>query len=349
MNRFQKLAAAALVSVLVLIFVGATVRVTGAGLGCPDWPLCWGSVIPPWKLEQVDLEKIDFEKFQRKAERLGRDPATVTPEKILESFNPRHVWTEFVNRLASLPVGLFSLATFVAAFGRPRGQRIVWWTSLASLILVGVNAVMGARVVYSGVQPGILTLHMALAMLLIALLAFTVWRGSDRPRRLDLPRRTGRRLSAALAALLGLIVIEGIMGTQIRELTDAMAKSHESQPRAAWIGELESHWIYLTHRSFSWVIVALALGAWWAMKRALRGKPGAAPKVVVAMVVAQMILGLIMSQVEIYAVVQVLHVGLSGVLLAAAVMWWCQTWAARGRVGVGACLGPVPMEGSPHV
>ncbi len=173
MNRFQKLASAALVAVLVLIFVGAIVRVTGAGLGCPDWPKCWGCLIPPWKVEQVDLSRIDFEKFQRKAERLGRDPATVTPEHILETFNPRHVWTEFINRLVSLPVGFFTLATVVAAFGRPRGQRIVVPLSLLSLFLVLANAVLGAQVVYSGLKPGVLTAHMAMAMLLIGEFIFS--------------------------------------------------------------------------------------------------------------------------------------------------------------------------------
>ena len=60
MTKFQSVALAALVSVFVLIFVGAIVRVTGAGLGCPDWPTCWGCLIPPWKKEQVDFSTDRF-------------------------------------------------------------------------------------------------------------------------------------------------------------------------------------------------------------------------------------------------------------------------------------------------
>lgn len=329
MNRFQKIAAAALVSVLLLLFVGAIVRVTGAGLGCPDWPTCWGCLIPPWKVEQVDLSKIDFEKFQRKAERLGRDPATVTPESVLASFNPRHVWTEFINRLFALPVGLFSLATVIASFGLPRGRRVVRFTALLSLLLVLVNAWMGARVVYSGLEPGVLTIHMALAMLLVALLSFTVWRGADRPGSLPLEAGPRGRIGLSVGLLLALVVVEGIMGTQIREMTDEMAKSHEGQPRSEWIGELEQTRVYLIHRSFSWLIFTLTLLAFFLTRRETGGRPGMAAVLVLAMVAVQMILGVIMSQVHIYAAVQVLHVGLAGVLLAGVVIWLCQTFPPR--------------------
>ncbi|MGE9270239.1 MAG: COX15/CtaA family protein [Verrucomicrobiales bacterium] len=325
MNRFQKFAAGALVSVLLLIFVGAIVRVTGAGLGCPDWPTCWGCLVPPWKVEQVDLDKIDFEKFQRKAERLGRDASSVTPEAILDSFTPRHVWTEFINRLCSLPVGFFSVATLIAAFGRPRGQRVVWWTSLVSLILVLVNAAMGARVVYSGLSPGVLTVHMALAMLLMGLLAFTVWRGTDRPSCLPLREGTSGKVRAWVVVLLLLVVIEGIMGTQIREMTDEMAKAHDGAPRQQWIAELEGSALYLAHRSFSWAILVVTLLAYGVTRRASLGSPGRAAHVVLGMVLIQMILGVVMAQVHIYAAVQVLHVGLAGVLLTGVVFWLCQT------------------------
>ena len=324
MTLFQKLAGAALVSVLVLIFVGAIVRVTGAGLGCPDWPTCWGCLIPPWKVEQVDLEKLDFEKFRRKAERMGRDPETVTPERILESFNPRHVWTEFVNRLFALPVGFFSLATFVAAFGQPGDRRrVLWWAALASLVLVLVNAVMGARVVYSGLKPGVLTAHMALAMLLIALLAFTAWRGRERPWRLPLAPGSAGKVRLAVGALLALVVVEGIMGTQIREMTDELQKFHGGAPREEWIGELEGTAIYLVHRSFSWAILVVGIWAFLATRSAAGGEVGKPAWVALGVIFVQMVLGVIMAQVHIYAAVQVLHVGLAGVLLAAGVIWFC--------------------------
>lgn len=319
-SLYQKCAVAALVSVLVLIFVGAIVRVTGAGMGCPDWPTCWGLLIPPTKLEQVDFDKLPVEKFQKKAERMGRDPSTITRDSLREEFNPRHVWTEFTNRLFSLPVGFFTLGTFVISFIFIKSRPLVFWLSFASLLLVLANAIMGARVVYSGISPGVLSTHLALAMLLICVLVHCVWAGSEKPWKVKFSKG-GRSARILVSSLLILTVIEGILGSQIREMTDEMAKAHLDAPRETWIAELEQSAVYLIHRSFSWLILIIAV---WAYLSAKQNQPeGVTPsqKGVVAIVFSQMILGLVMSQVHIYSWVQVLHVGLAAILLALVYRW----------------------------
>lgn len=321
LTRFQKLAIAALVSVTVLIFVGATVRVTGAGMGCPDWPTCWGLLIPPTHADQIDFEKLPVEKFQRKAERMGRDPASITPETLRAEFNPRHVWTEFINRLFSLPVGFFSLATFIAAFWQRPKRPLVFWLAFASLVLVLVNAWMGARVVYSGLKPGVLTTHLALAMLLLCLLAYCAWAGTDQPRKIRLKTPVGSRLRNAVAILLTITVIEGILGAQVREMTDELAKFHDNAPRETWIEELEQSWIYLFHRSFSWVILIISAFAYWLVWKFQQGGADLIAKGVFGIVLAQMVLGIVMAQIHIYSWVQVLHVGLSAVLLTLTHLW----------------------------
>ena len=321
MTRFQKLAAAALVSVLVLMFAGAIVRVTGAGMGCPDWPTCWGCLIPPTKVEQVDFSKLPIEKFQRKAQRMGRDPATITVESLRQEFNPRHVWTEFLNRLSSMPVGFFSLATFIGAFWQREKRPLVFWLAFAALLTVLVNAWMGARVVYSGLSPGVLTAHLALAMSLIGMLVYCAWGGTDNPWRIGMADVPLVKLRVIVTVLLVVVVAEGILGSQVREMTDELAKTHANAARATWARELEGSWKYLVHRSFSWVVLGMTLWGWVLTKRHRNGGAGKVEMVVLGIVLSQMVLGVVMAQIHIYSWVQVLHVGLAAILLTFVWLW----------------------------
>jgi cytochrome c oxidase assembly protein subunit 15 len=324
MTRFQKFATAALVAVIFLIFVGAIVRVSGAGMGCPDWPKCWGRWVPPTAVEQVDVTRLPFDKFERAAQRYGRDPSTVTPEHVLESFNPVHTWTEYLNRLSSLPVGFFTVATLVLALLGQGHRPWVRSAALLSVLLVGVNAWMGKEVVSSDLKPGVLTVHMALAMFLILPLGFVVWRGCERPWAIPVDDPARRRLRTILGVLVLLIFIEGMLGTRIREMNTELAKSHAGVARSEWVALLERTWSYLVHRSFSWVILGATVLAWWRVRS--REAAGKVANGVLAVVLAQMVLGLIMARVEIHPVAQVLHLGLSGILLALATIWFCGTW-----------------------
>ena len=320
-KTFLFFAKASLISTLVLIFVGAIVRVTGAGMGCPDWPTCWGCLIPPTQVEQVEFEKLDIAKFQRKAARLGRDPQTISVESLRKEFNPRHVWTEFINRLFSLPVGLFSLLTFVGSFAQISRRPSLFTASFAALVLVLLNAWMGARVVYSGLSPGVLTLHMAMAFLLILVQTWIVWSAAPIPWRPSFVHSSNiSRLRISVGALFLIVLAEGIMGSQVRELTDAMSK-HLSIPRSNWGNSLENSWLYLTHRSFSWLILLIAIYSWRLASRDRNSPIHDCEKFVLCIVGLQMVLGVVMSQIHIYGWVQVLHVGLAALLISANFYW----------------------------
>ncbi len=321
MTRFQKLAVAALVSVLCLMFVGAIVRVTGAGMGCPDWPTCWGCLIPPTHVEQVDFAKLPIEKFRQKAARMGRDPATITVESLRQEFNPRHVWTEFLNRMASIPVAIFSLATFIAAFWQREKRPLVFWLAFAAVITVMVNAWMGARLVYSNLASSNITLHLALAMSLLGILVYCAWRGTESPWRIGMAPAPLAKLRLGVTVLLVVVVAEGILGSQVREMTDELAKSHANAARATWANELEGSWKYLVHRSFSWAVLGLTVWAWIMTKRHCYGGTGKVERVVLGIVLAQMVLGMVMAQIHIYSWVQVLHVGLAAILLTFVWLW----------------------------
>jgi cytochrome c oxidase assembly protein subunit 15 len=321
LTMFQKLALGALVSLLMLIFVGAIVRVSGAGMGCPDWPMCWGRLIPPTAVEQVDFDRLPIERFQRKAARMGRDPSTITADSLRAEFNPRHVWTEFTNRLFSLPIGFFSLALCIAGFWQIRRRPLVAVVAALSLIVVLLNAWMGARVVYSGLRPGVLTTHLALAMALTGMLVYCAWRGCGVPWWIRMAAPVRRQARVVVVLLLLVVVAEGIIGAQVREMTDLLAKFHDNAPRETWIGELENSWKYLAHRTLSWAVLGLAGWAWWLSWRFRDGGAGAPENAAFGIVLAQMVLGLVMSQIHIYEWVQVAHVGLAAVLLSLLWLW----------------------------
>ncbi|MDF1752340.1 MAG: COX15/CtaA family protein [Verrucomicrobiales bacterium] len=321
---------------LILVFVGAIVRASGAGLGCPDWPTCWGCLVPPWKADQIDLEKIDFEKFKRKAERLGRNPDEVTRETVLASFNPVHTWTEFINRLVSLPIGLFSLASVVFALAMPpiRDRWRFRLVAIASLLIILINAWMGREIVYSGLKPGIITTHLALAMLLIVLLVYGRWIANARPAELN----ATKKLFYLVVALFGFVVAEGIMGAQVRELTDELAKSHIGEDRASWIGEIEKTGIFLVHRSFSWFIVILSIAAYiQARKQKIQDwRVGGT----LGLVLTMMVMGVILGHVAILPVVQVLHVGVAALMVTVIFSWMLRlTPALKGRRDLLASVG----------
>ena len=322
-NRFAWIA---LVSLLVLVVVGATVRVTGSGLGCPDWPTCWGRLIPPTSVDQIDVDKLDIDKFKRHAERKGIDPDTITRETILDSFNPVHTWIEFGNRLTSLPLGFSAL--FLALFSfRARKHR--WWIvalSWFALLDVLANAVMGAVVVRSGLQPGIITLHMALAFLLIAVLVTIIWLSRTGGTQTLIPHKIQRQLLIVSLVFFACLFCEGLMGSQLREQTDELAKVAGGMPRDQWIGELGSTIIYKIHRSFSWsLLLTSGLMLFWVRKP--NEQKFVEPKFIFLMVVAMMMMGVVLGHISVFPVVQVLHVGTTAILLAVTWHWILRLWS----------------------
>ncbi|MDA7642793.1 COX15/CtaA family protein [Akkermansiaceae bacterium] len=308
----QKLALLSIVLLIVLIFAGAVVRVTGSGLGCPDWPTCWGEFIPPTSIEQVDeayLEK-KLPRFKKSAERFGRNPDEITVERLLEEYDPVQTWIEFTNRLLALPV---LLANFLLMIACLRSQ-IMPKLGVSAFALVIISALTGIVVVASGLRSGVVTIHMALAFLQLFVLTYLYWAGV-RPGSLR-TQITGPSRPQVMI-LLSCVMIEWAMGSQIREVTDRLMMEQGIASRGTWIDEISESFIYLIHRSFSWSILIAAL--WLGYKSRWKGK---IPRLVLGLVFALMLMGLILSSSGIHAVVQVLHVGVAGGVVAAVYYWW---------------------------
>ena len=321
LNTFQKLVVFCMVSLALLIFIGAIVRVTGSGMGCPDWPKCWGEYIPPSSLEGIDVEKlVNHESFIREYRDHAGPDAKLTPEALRAMFNSKHTWIEYINRLFAMPIGLGALALLAYTQIRKAGNKVLLAGSYGVFLLVVLNAVVGMLVVKTGLQEGVITVHTALAILLFCLLVYLFWKGAERPTYLKFLGRP-RKLQVAGWVLFILVVVEGIMGSQVRELTDALQKDHLNTPRSEWTGELENALVYLVHRSFSWGVLAAALFfGWWNLTMTAR-RWSFIETCVVGIVFAQMVLGLLLAQFGVFPVVQVLHIGLSSILVSSLFYW----------------------------
>src|SRR4029450_7668693 len=170
--RFRRLAVTTIAATFVLIAVGGLVRATDSGLGCPDWPRCFGKLVPPAEL---------------------------------------HAWIEHSHRLiASLVMVLVAL--LVVAAWRTGQERAVRRASVAALVMVLAQAVIGAFVVWWKLRADSVTLHLATALALVALLIYIGFRArwpSGRASRVDGQDRGFVRLVLAGAALLYLQMLVG--------------------------------------------------------------------------------------------------------------------------------------------
>lgn len=263
MRLFRKLSLSTLVAVYILILVGGVVRSTGSGMGCPDWPTCFGRWIPPTSAAELPANYKEIysayrdKKNQRFAKYLNAVGLTTTASHIANDpavlrendFNPTKTWIEYINRLVGVIIGFFIFAVFVVSLRFWKTERKLTWVALATFLLVGFQGWIGSVVVSTNLTPWTITLHMFLALLVVALLIYLVHH-SNYTR--EITSSLGFWwLTASMAALL----VQVLLGTQVREAIDRIATDI---PRGAWIMNLGVE--YVVHRSFSWIVLILHVG-----------------------------------------------------------------------------------------
>ena len=310
MNAFQKTAIATLIAILVLIGVGSLVRVSGAGLGCPDWPKCWGSWFPPSSVDEIDKRYL--------AER-GLDIA---------DFNAVKMWIEYGNRLVGVLIGVLVIATFLRAIPHRQTNPAIFYGSLMAVLLVGFEGWLGGQVVKSGLKPGVITLHMAGAMVLLCALLYVALRAVDIPLPDALPvPKVLARLSGVLFAA---ICIQMLLGTQVREAIDPYIKNSGGVSRSAWIANvgLFDH----IHRSFTWGVVAIA--AYLAhIVRKIGGVLKMTCYLALALIISQAGSGIALAYGGLPRVFQVLHLVNSAMLICAAYALWFMLKTTTRNIG----------------
>lgn len=241
LNIYQKVAILTVFATLFLIFVGGLVRASGAGLGCPDWPKCFGMWIPP------------------------TSAAELPPAFDAESFNVLKTWTEYINRLVGVIIGILILATFLLSFRYRKEKPSVFYSSLAAFVLVLIQGWLGGQVVLTGLDEWLITLHMMLAMVIMAVLLFAAYRATSGFLSVELPLDIRTWLFWIGSVLLFFTFAQLVLGTQVREAVDVIKDAAHAPPRENWldlIGSIDEY-----HRTLSWSVflpglAVFYLGVW---------------------------------------------------------------------------------------
>jgi len=236
-----------------LILVGASVRASGAGMGCPDWPTCFGSWIPPTSEAQLPAN------YQEIYADLGYAET---------KFNVVKTWIEYLNRLTGVTIGFLILLTAIYSWSVRRHDKSIATASVAAFLMVGFQGWLGSKVVSSNLQPGMITLHMLMALAIVGTLLFAVARARRGIMMAESIEGIDPRFEKWLYIVMALTVIQVTMGTQVREMVDYLNHT-QGADRSSWVDALP--WFFYVHRSFSavvlfanlWLIALLVRSVGW--------------------------------------------------------------------------------------
>ncbi|MCC6601093.1 MAG: COX15/CtaA family protein [Crocinitomicaceae bacterium] len=264
-----------LIAVYIVIVAGSIVRVTGSGMGCPDWPTCFGYLVPPANAEVITFRegkifnpgqmvilndtlwvasvnitaKADFDRSQwKKYEK--HDHA---------EFNPAKTWTEYINRLCTAFFVIPVIAMSILAYSRYRKMNDAGTLllSLGTLLLIGFEAWLGKLVVDGNLSVDSITLHMIGSLGIIIFLVAIIYR--IQPGKTE--QSFGTMLKAGLWLSLLLTFLQILLGTQVREEIDLVTEIVAD--RSQWIEMMPV--IFKVHRSFSILVVLVCCFIYYSM------------------------------------------------------------------------------------
>lgn len=296
-QRFRSLAFLTVILIYLVILAGGIVRSTGSGMGCPDWPKCFGRWVPPTEISQLPANYQEIYGAKLKGE---------------VTFNAVKTWIEYANRLLGVLSGFFVLATLIASLTYLRKDNTIVWGSIAALLLIGANGWLGSRVVATELAHYMITIHMLLAIAVAFALLFILVRSNAARLRIERLEITSQRwlLVVALSLTLGQI----ILGTQVRDSLDEVVKQLGYAQRDNWISNL--NWQFYIHRSFSLVLLVFHLVVIYQLRKLTTvGWLANLTKALVSVVVIEIGTGVLMAYFGVPAIAQPIHLLLALVMV----------------------------------
>lgn len=313
----------AIVSVYLIFLAGSVVRMTGSGMGCPDWPKCFGHYIPPTSEEQLTWKpNTPFKKGYiiihndalfvansslKTASEFNPENWSAYKKHEYAQFNVYHTYTEYVNRLASVLSGFMFLILLWKVTFNPLKRRGV--APLVYIAFLGMlfEAWLGKIVVDSFLTPYIITLHMIGGLLIIGLLLRAKFLLNATPSFSNKYSKTFHRL-----LLISLLMMIGqiLLGTQVRQYVDEQVKLFGFEQKEFRL--LNPSFKFYFHRSFTIAIVLVNAFLYWVNQKYNLGFK--AVKYVIFLLVFEALSGILMYYVHFPFGTQAVHL-LTGAIL----------------------------------
>jgi len=272
-NKFPQIVTIAIVSLYLIFLAGAFVRMTGSGMGCPDWPKCFGYYIPPTEEEQITWKpNTEFKKGMIiiKNETLfvsENDLKTgneFNPNNWSEytkhdyaTFNKFHTWTEYINRLVSVLAGFVFLFLIYASSKFWQENKTIPLLSFGAFFLMLFEAWLGKTVVDSNLTPTTITIHMVVGLIIIGILLRLKFIISEKNTTYKYDKLFNRLL--IISVIFSLIQIA--MGTQVRQFIDEQVKLYGFENKNYSL--MNPSFKFYFHRSFTIAIVLVNFGMFY--------------------------------------------------------------------------------------
>ena len=283
MNSLYRKTIISIVIVYLVILAGGIVRMTGSGMGCPDWPKCFGFLIPPTERSQLEwksnseynknqiviIDETLFyanDKFKSKNKFEMSNWSEYTKHDY-SKFNVYHTWIEYINRLIGAIAGLSVLILFFNSLKFLKTKKIITGLSFLALIAIIFQAWLGKMVVDSNLMANTITVHMLMAIVLLFILFSILAISNPSKKRV----RISRNISILVLISIVLLLIQIIIGTEVRKFIDIKMELLNYTEKERWLENITSSFSF--HRSFSWAIIIVnSLIYFYARKSGLKLK-----------------------------------------------------------------------------
>jgi heme a synthase len=321
-----------LVAVYVLILVGSVVRSTGSGMGCPDWPRCFGKWIPPSSADQLPSNYQEIYaaarakknvKFIGMLKTIGMTETASRLESdktilVEEEFSPLKSRIEYINRIVGVVIGMMISFVLLRSFQFRKTRLAIFLSALVAWLSVVFTGWFGSIVVSTNLTPWTVSVHLGFALLIVALLVYLFHSTSDSQVNFTpIPKWL-------IISCFGLTVIQMIFGVQVREALDQVAFTL-SNNREEWISRLGSE--FIIHRSFSWLV--LLLNGWLSYKLIKISGHSLLSTGLAALTLGSIISGVGMAYWAVPAFLQPIHLLISALTFGALLMIWLRSGRSK--------------------